>query len=943
MLNISPNNENDMDILFRDLSKNEELNVKTMIEEYEKSHVNSKKLSKKVEKIRENNNKKNILKNIKRDMERMQQYGDLRSSNVQTLDDIRFFKTEYGQTRIKFKLLQIAYTYKNLDVTLELFLQLIDKKTDNTKEVKLMKKIRSSLDNLDYKTYQFEKLSNRLPPLDLYNNHKKKLENWQIKVLEHIKAAENVVVCAKTSMGKTWLGMYPGLIGYNVLFIVPTKPLAYQVASTFIKFMKDSTSIIVKDFIRYNKDNNILVGTPKEIEDNIGLLDIKFDYMVCDEIHNLNNYDGDSYERLIKLFSKKIPFLALSATIGNSSTLINKFEKICGKKVHLVQYSTRFLNLQRHIWKGDRLEKIHPISCTDIGDINEDFLNSNLPLTPYDCIQVYKCLNELFDDDIIDDINIKNLFDGDNRRLTLNDSKRYEDIIKSKIISLNQKYPDKIKSLIDKFKMDVEYITKDRLYSLVRAIKASQMTPCIMFQTNKSYCKEMFITLVHKLEKLETLNFPYHYSNKEFYHNYYIKYTERMKTFVDNIDLGKNEGKIQKDQLKERMIKTFENSELSTYYSELQIRYHKQVRTITNKAISDKIQKIQINNLKIELNKMLQLSTIKDCDIFEKHPNFCVNNGEPMPAEQIRMIRRRIGTSINIKIDYNNVFIQGLKRGIGIYTENMPEIFNQTVQNLAQSGDLGFVISDRTLALGINMPFRSTCIVGYKDSTHFEINDYEQMIGRSGRRGKDTEGHIVYYNVDWKYLMKGKQADIIGKDTILYNYKVLNEISDKYKNDVNNIFENFINDKTIVDSTKIQTEFGDNNVDNMIIWKLRHSDDAVKLWLKHHEILNMKYKKKLCENDVYSFMKYLDAIFNKVSLKHFKDIDNHHYEIVEAYKSNTISENIQEFYSLLEIIVVLHNIYMKSEDHLHIRKILYKCFNDLRTKINRNSCLNKKE
>ena len=64
------------------------------------------------------------------------------------------------------------------------------------------------------------------------------------------------------------------------------------------------------------------------------------------------------------------------------------------------------------------------------------------------------------------------------------------------------------------------------------------------------------------------------------------------------------------------------------------------------------------------------------------------------------------------------------------------------VQQLAQTGTLGYVIADVSLALGINMPFRSSCILGYKISP-IPIDNYLQMIGRSGRCGMDREGHII--------------------------------------------------------------------------------------------------------------------------------------------------------------------------------------------------------
>ena len=120
----------------------------------------------------------------------------------------------------------------------------------------------------------------------------------------------------------------------------------------------------------------------------------------------------------------------------------------------------------------------------------------------------------------------------------------------------------------------------------------------------------------------------------------------------------------------------------------------------------------------------------------------------------------------------------------------MPAVFNMIVQRLAQNGELGFVVADDQLALGINMPFRSTCILGYKDSKDFDKYNYLQMIGRAGRRGKDKEGHIIFANVDWKNLMKSKLIDINSNYKHIENYKVLSIFNSEFKEHVDNVFIN---------------------------------------------------------------------------------------------------------------------------------------------------------
>ena len=75
------------------------------------------------------------------------------------------------------------------------------------------------------------------------------------------------------------------------------------------------------------------------------------------------------------------------------------------------------------------------------------------------------------------------------------------------------------------------------------------MTPCIVFQLNKFYCKEIFEKLIYYLEKLELLNYPFHYENLEWIHDYYEDYMKRFNTFKENINFGKNTGKDTKQIL----------------------------------------------------------------------------------------------------------------------------------------------------------------------------------------------------------------------------------------------------------------------------------------------------------------------------------------------------------------------------------------------------------
>uniref|UniRef100_A0A6C0EKT6 DEAD/DEAH box helicase n=1 Tax=viral metagenome TaxID=1070528 RepID=A0A6C0EKT6_9ZZZZ len=942
--------ENELSLLLTDLAKNENLNVNTLLKNFEIEEALKKKTSKLGKKVSgkaliiiEQNKKVSEQKLIGSDIEKLDYYKDVSLIDNDIIGDIGLFKTDYGKHRIKYKLLESAYKTENMESTIELYLQIISVDPVGKIEKRIRRKVEKRMIDFNYKEFQFESLSNRLPPLDFYNNYEKKLEDWQIKILKQINHGKDVLIIAKTSMGKTWLAMYPGLIGKRTLFIVPTKPLAYQVASTFNKFLGGKTSLIVNDITTLSNNETVVVGTPKEIEDELSNIDCNFDIIVCDEIHNLNNYDGDCYERLIKLFTPKCQFIALSATIGNPEEIKGWFEGISSRKLELEMHSARFINLQRQVWTNNTLEKIHPFSCLTLDDITESFLSSNIPFTPYDNIQVFKELKEIFGDDV-SHLDISTVFPEHNKRLSLNDSKFYEDMLKRELIKLRNTFPDKMVLLLNKFNRDVIIEDEVNLYNLVRTIKANELSPCIIFQNNTYYCKEIFNKIVYYLESLEKLNYPYHYDNLEFQQKLYMEYMSNLDKFSSNIKLGATvENKAEK---KDQLINDFKKGELEKYYKRLMVRFDKQkIEISNNKALSVKIKKIQLKKLEGEYEKIIDNNAIKKCDIFQKHVDFTLVKTQPMSAEMIRQIRKKISNQLNIKVDYNNSFIQGLKRGIGIYTNEMPEIYNQIVQSLAQNGDLEFIVSDKTLALGINMPFRSSCIMGYKDDQTFTKNDYEQMIGRSGRRGQDNEGHIIYCNVDWKQLMKGKIGNIMGQTRVLNNYNVLSDISKYTVEDTQNIYKNYLNTTIELTSNSIKYTFPSENLDKNIIWRLRYYEDSVNEWLRLHDILNMEYKKDSYTSlDLTNFIGLLLEIFidgkRNVLIKD-RFLSGRSQNVLEQYKTNMVKDRTGDLVliELAKITRDLYNCYISSKYYINLMNLLKQLFGSLLELINKNQCL----
>ena len=261
-----------------------------------------------------------------------------------------------------------------MNYIISLYYQLKD--IDNNDFKDLLDNIGNKLEKYEYKLYMMKELGYLLPPLNFGDTPEKKLDDWQLQVINIVNNKQSCIVKAPTSAGKTWIAMSTGIIHKKILYICPAKPVAYQVGSHFI-YMGYKVHYLVDNLSHNSFDSktNIFIGTPNEIENNLYKIGTHFDYAVFDEIHNLNKSDdGDIYENLIKILNCN--FLALSATIGNIEYLKEIFNKIHPKKFIMLNIIKDLLIIKRWIYNNN-LESIHPLCSIDINDLNENFIKNS--------------------------------------------------------------------------------------------------------------------------------------------------------------------------------------------------------------------------------------------------------------------------------------------------------------------------------------------------------------------------------------------------------------------------------------------------------------------------------------------------------------------------------------------------------------------------------------
>lgn len=621
----------------------------------------------------------------------------------------------------------------------------------------------------------------------------------------------------------------------RVLFVVPTEPLVWQVAAHFAKHILAGNVALVTNQLTYSphkkKDEPpaVVVGTPMALESaltkirgNTSSLEGHFDmdkskmvggfdhygWVVYDEIHSLDGEEGEALQRLIRLMNCN--FLALSATVGNAEELRTWMEEVRGQQlqvevvdapvlpppggggvggeqkegappstreevmaaleaadasrlVKIQEHQGRFLNIQRHLWTSSStglqnalegttnlkvgadgttslkvgadvqissadkcsLQLLHPLSAVTLEFLqNDGFRHSSLPMTPQDSYVMWRAMEKAYPADAIAEVDPHHYF-ADIDRITLQDSKVYEDHLKSSLEALATTHPVETQTLLDNYQLGDSAPDFD-VCALTLSLKEKEMHPCLIFHLNIFDLINLFRQLLEGLERRQVEKHPNHYTGL------------------------RNKAAGQKSEQ--------ENAEK---------------QSSTKKEMQDDIQAGFLE------------SGAGVVDETAPHQEFCFCPGGPISYTEYNDICTEVERRDKFQGDIKqHALMRALRRGIGFYiNDHHFTAYRIAIMRLAMQGKLGIVLSDNSLAYGVNMPFRS-CVFAGEMGGELDSLMAQQMAGRSGRRGLDTQGHLVYAGASATFvqdLMLARIPAIHGREP-RYHTVFLQEMLSKYSN-----------------------------------------------------------------------------------------------------------------------------------------------------------------
>jgi superfamily II RNA helicase len=119
-----------------------------------------------------------------------------------------------------------------------------------------------------------------------------------------------------------------------------------------------------------------------------------------------------------------------------------------------------------------------------------------------------------------------------------------------------------------------------------------------------------------------------------------------------------------------------------------------------------------------------------------------------------------------------------LKKGVAFHHSGLVPILKETVEIIFSKGYIKLLFATETFSVGLNMPTKTVIFLELNKPDPAQeggnrpllTDEFLQMAGRAGRRGKDTRGYVIYCPMrtpereeTFKSILTGKKSQLVSK------------------------------------------------------------------------------------------------------------------------------------------------------------------------------------
>ena len=673
---------------------------------------------------------------------------------------------------------------------------------------------------INWFTYQVEEFTDKLPPHWNFKSKEFILDKSQKECIKKIDDKKNILLCAPTSYGKTLLSTRARRKYRKVIFVVPTEPLAYQVAGIIYVDEIESEKLVgtVKKNIRVkldsmdykrfgSKDDDLIITTPKQLYEMICTKEVstEIDYIILDEFHNISYTEGEYYEYILNFAGMyKISTMCLSATIPNYDELYTWLSRVLYGEIYGVYEIKRFFNQKRLVIQNGEIVELDPLEHLTIPTLRSQV--THIGLHPRQIMSLYKKLEEF-----------PRISETDREFVTLDKM----DKIERNMIKYLKELPDaKLDEVISNKPIKTDSLSMYDLYNLLKK-KSTKMKPMLIFKMDAKKCSEIYHKLVQLVKDYNDLVYD-NFNDDQAIIWAYLNKCEELTGKLETRGGSDDKEAPTKDDLEEKK-ENIKESVFDNQFLPAITEFFNQYKSIPKEKIEPFIKDFNKNydgdltyeyiikkrkeHIQKELTKY-RGKTVYRRKTYLMHDEAKLTDST-IDGGEMKKIKKRINRELtrgaSIKggkeesksdedddaedddgkdciMNYDDPFMRGIEFGILCYNELMKPALQRVTQFMLSKYKY-ITFTDKLLAVGINYPIKTVMLLGgMKGEPKEEVDNSlaHQAIGRAGRRGLDKEGLVIYSGVNIESILIQKYRNIVPNDPKIMD-ELMKDDSEEFK------------------------------------------------------------------------------------------------------------------------------------------------------------------
>ncbi|UUO13602.1 Hachiman antiphage defense system protein HamA [Dolichospermum heterosporum] len=92
----------------------------------------------------------------------------------------------------------------------------------------------------------------------------------------------------------------------------------------------------------------------------------------------------------------------------------------------------------------------------------------------------------------------------------------------------------------------------------------------------------------------------------------------------------------------------------------------------------------------------------------------------------------------------NHLLVKSINHGFCYHHSELPSTVRRKVENAVRANIIPLIISTTTLSQGVNLPIKNVIVHSLSMHGIISMTQYKNAVGRAGRAGAETEGHIIF-------------------------------------------------------------------------------------------------------------------------------------------------------------------------------------------------------